>query len=127
MKMNADDYGAYAFGINKVGTWDERGMPTGWHIDFARLDDELPRWLCNEPVLRLADGPQCCVYLRGLYSAELTRARKAALIRAGGAHALNAAGGGVCGGAGPNVEFSGVPAGHLSNHPAGGTSAGTQG
>ncbi len=96
--MNADDRDPYDFGVRKLGTWDDKGMPTGWHIDVSYLSDDLPRWLLKEPVVLLADGPACCVYLRGCYSDALTRARKAALIQAGGATALMNATGGAAGG-----------------------------
>lgn len=96
--MNADDRNHYDFGVQKLGTWDEQGMPIGWHINVSHLADDLPRWLLKEPVVRLADGPSCCVYLRGCYSDALTRTRKAALIKAGGATALMNATGGAAGG-----------------------------
>jgi hypothetical protein len=35
--MNADDRDAYDFGVQKYGTWDEKGMPTGWHINVSHL------------------------------------------------------------------------------------------
>lgn len=106
--MNADDRDAYDFGVQKYGTWDNKGLPTGWEINVAHLADDLPRWLLNEPVVRLADGPMCCVYLRGCYSDRMTRERRAALIRAGGVAALlNATGGAAAGIAGPNVKLTG--------------------
>ncbi len=95
--MNADDYIPTDFGVLKVGTWDENGMPTGWHIDVPRIGEEMPRWLLNEPVLRLGEGPACCVYLRGCYSDAMTRDRKAALLKAGGIEALRRAVGGAAG------------------------------
>ena len=90
--MNADDRDPHDFGVQKLGTWDANGMPTGWSLHCAHIANDLPRWLLNEPVVRLGAGPACCVYLRGCYSDNLTRARKAALIAAGGAAALMSAG-----------------------------------
>ena len=78
--MNADDIDAYDFGVQTLGTWDDKGMPTGWHINVLHLADDLPRWLLTEPVVRLGDGPAFCVYLRGCYSDSLTRARKTARL-----------------------------------------------
>ena len=78
--IDPDERPVYDFGVLAHGEWDDRGVPTGWTIDCKQLAYDLPRWLLNEPVLRLSEGPSCCVYLRGCYSERLTRERKEAVL-----------------------------------------------
>jgi hypothetical protein len=86
--MNADKRDLHDFGVIKSGAWTADGLPVGWIVNQSYIADDLPRWLLNEPVLHLAAGPSCCVYLRGCYSDRLTKARKHELIKSGGAAAL---------------------------------------
>lgn len=78
--MNADDRDLIDFGITKIGVWDEKGMLTEVVMDYSILADDLPRWMLKEPIMTLSCESSYCVYLRGLYSEKLTKARKAAIF-----------------------------------------------
>lgn len=76
--FNADDFDYSDFGIIKVGKFDSDGNPTGFEVDCDKLSDRLPRFIKREPVMELLLDKSKSVYLRGLYSKNLTDKRLAA-------------------------------------------------
>ena len=70
------------FGILKKGKFDKNGLPIDWLIDPTELHHSLPRWLQGQAVLEVADDDNKSVYVRGLYSHQLTSLRRAFMGRA---------------------------------------------
>lgn len=74
MEVNADEYRLEELGIEKRGSFNAGGGIDDWEIDYEYIADGLPRWLLKEPVLTLMDNGD--VYVRGMYSATLSRERR---------------------------------------------------
>ena len=76
--LEADYYDISMFGVIEKGTFNADGMPDGWRIKDI-LAEELPLWCKDQPVLYLKMDESCAVYLRGMYSKQLSKERIAAI------------------------------------------------
>lgn len=70
--LKADSYSLFELGVRERGSFTHEGVATGWHLDMNLLDEELPIFLKEQPVLQLYNNK---IYIRGLYSKELSKER----------------------------------------------------
>ena len=78
--LDPDNYDIGMFGVINKGVFDANGLPTGWSI-ADEIWEELPLWCKDQPVLYLNSDESYSVYLRGLYSKQLSKERRASIIR----------------------------------------------
>lgn len=78
--INPDERDLCDFGIIKTGVWLGDGEPFDWHLESSHIAEDLPRQLLSQPVLQMAPGPLCSVYVRGYYSDVLTKNRRKTVV-----------------------------------------------
>lgn len=79
---DADNYIYRDLGLAEVGYFDKYGTPCEFAIMVDHLAEHLPRYLLKEPVLFISDASkhEYGVYIRGLFSPQLTKIRKATVL-----------------------------------------------